>query len=205
MTDNHISNHYKGKSDIRLTVLTMLYFSGVLLGTVLYCMLDGEQLEALNGITGNFVYGRLNHTFWETLVNSFSGAFMMLLLCFWMGFSAASQPIEMLLPMFRGMGAGVAVSGIYYAYGASGIGIAAVLIVPGAVISAFAVIIAAREALDLSGNIYLSAFGKNASGGQIDFRLYFTKFVILCVILAASSFADSILTFLFAGFWTGLL
>ncbi|MGN0675818.1 MAG: hypothetical protein ACI4KG_08690 [Oscillospiraceae bacterium] len=205
MTDNHISNHYKGKSDVRLTVLTVLYFAGVLLGTALYCMLDGERLEILNGITGNLVYGRLNHTFWETLVNSFSGAFMLLLLCFWMGFSAAAQPIEVLVPIFRGMGAGVAVSGIYYSYGASGIGIAAVLIIPGAVISAFAVIIAAREALDLSGNVYLSAFGKNTSGGQIDFRLYFTKFVILCVILAASSFADSVLTFLFAGFWTGLV
>ena len=122
-----------------------------------------------------------------------------------MGLSAAAQPIEVIVPIFRGMGAGVAVSGIYYSYGTSGIGIAAVLIIPGAVISAFAVIIAAREALDLSGKVYMSAVGKNTSGGQIDFRLYFTKFVILCVILAASSFADSVLTFLFAGFWTGLV
>lgn len=203
MTDNHISD--KSKRDGRMSLLTLLYFAGVLMGTVLYGMLDDERLEFLNGMTGNFVSGRLNHTFWETLVNSFSGAFMLTAICFFLGFSAVAQPIEMLIPLFRGMGAGVSVAGIYSSFGAAGIGIAAVLAVPGAVISAFAVIIAAREALDLSGNVYTIAFGKGISGECIDFRLYFTKFVILCVILAVSSLAESVIALLTSGFWIRVL
>ena len=207
MTDNHIVQ--KKRSDGRLTLLTALYFAGVFLGVILYGALSGERLDALNDITGSFVYGRLNHTFWETLVNSFSGAFLLLTACFWLGFSAAAQPIELLVPVFRGLGAGVSLSGMYGSFGAAGIGMSAVLIIPGAVLSAFALIIAAREALELSGKIFSSVFGRNAAsggiGGTIDFRLYITKFAILFVILTVSSLADSLATFIFAGFWTSLL
>ncbi len=203
MTDKHMVP--KKKTDGRLTLLTGLYFAGVFIGVILYSMLEGEALSALNDVTGSFVIGRLNHTFWETLVNSFSGAFLLLLLCFWLGFSAAAQPVELLVPAFRGLGAGVSLSGMYGSFGLKGVGMSAVLIIPGAVLSAFAIIIAAREALELSGNVFSSAFGRGAGGEPIDFRLYFTKFVILCSILVVSSLADSLATFLFAGFWTKLL
>ncbi|MDE6599467.1 MAG: hypothetical protein K2K34_05240, partial [Oscillospiraceae bacterium] len=126
--------------------------------------------------------------------------------CFWLGFSAAAQPIELIVPVFRGLGAGVSLSGMYGSFGAAGIGMSAVLIIPGAVLSAFALIIAAREALELSGKIFTQVFGRNtAAGGTIDFRLYITKFAILFVILTVSSLADSLATFIFAGFWTRLL
>ncbi len=171
------------------------------LGVILYGTLSGEQLDALNGLTGSFVIGRLNHTFWETLVNSFSGAFLLLTACFWLGFSAAA----LLVPAFRGLGAGVSLSGMYGSFGLAGVGMSAVLIIPGAVLSAFALIIAARESLELSGKIFLSVFGRTVSGEAIDFRLYITKFVILLIILMVSSLADSLATFILAGFWTGLL
>ncbi len=203
MTDKHTA--LKKKTDRRLTLLTGLYFAGVFLGVILYSTLDGEALSALNDVTGSFVNGRLNHTFWETLVNSFSGGFILLLACFWLGFSSAAQPIELLIPAFRGLGAGVSLSGMYGSFGLKGVGMSAVLIIPGAVLSAFAVIIAAREALELSGRVFMSAFGRGMGGEPIDFRLYFTKFVILCAILAVSSLTDSLATFLFAGFWTKLL
>lgn len=203
MTDNHIVQ--KKKTDGRLTLLTALYFAGVFLGVILYGTLDGERLGALNDITGSFVYGRLNHTFWETLVNSFLGAFLLLTACFWLGFSAAAQPIELFVPVFRGLGAGVSLSGMYGSFGLSGVGMSAVLIIPGAVLSAFALIIAARESLELSGKIFSSVFGRTASGEAIDFRLYVTKFVILFIILTVSSLVDSLATFIFAGFWTRLL
>ncbi len=203
MTDNNLGR--KKRTDVRLTLLAALYFAGVFLGVILYGTLSGEQLDALNGLTGSFVIGRLNHTFWETLVNSFSGAFLLLTACFWLGFSAAAQPIELLVPAFRGLGAGVSLSGMYGSFGLAGVGMSAVLIIPGAVLSAFALIIAARESLELSGKIFLSVFGRTVSGEAIDFRLYITKFVILLIILMVSSLADSLATFIFAGFWTGLL
>lgn len=204
MTDGRIAPQ-KRRKDIMLPLLGALYFFGVLLGTVLRCTLDGEKARALDGIAGSFVDGRLRHTFWETLVNSFSGAFILLLICFVLGFCVIAQPAELLVPLFRGLGAGASIAGMYGGYGLAGAGAAAVLIVPNAVATAFVTIIAAREAFRFSAGLYAASFGKSPSDEPVDVRLYFTKFVILCVILVISSLADSLMTFAFAGFWSGLL
>lgn len=203
MTDNHIPR--SRKKDTLLITLSALYFFGVLVGTVLYCTLDGEKIKILDSLAGSFVAGRLNHTFWQTLVNSFSGAFLLLLVCFLLGFSAVAQPLELLVPLFRGLGAGASIAGMYSSYGLAGAGAAAVLIVPNAVATAFVMIIAAREAVRFSFGLYRSSFGRDRGGEPMDVKLYFTKFVILCAILAVSSLADSLLTFGLAGFWTSLL
>lgn len=202
MTDNPIPR--KRKKDTLLLVLSAMYFLGALLGTVLYCVTDEEKMKLFDGIAGSFVAGRLNHTFWQTLVNSFSGAFLLLLVCFLLGFGAVSQPAELLMPLFRGLGAGASIAGMYGAYGLAGTAAAAALIVPNAVATAFVTILAAREAIRFSNGVYKAAFARERSGEPLDGKLYFTKFVILCIILVISSLIDSLLTFGLAGFWTSL-
>lgn len=203
MTDNHIPRIRK--KDTLLITLSALYFVGVLIGTVLYCTLDSEKIRVLDSLAGSFVSGRLYHTFWQTLVNSFSGAFLLLLVCFLFGLSAAAQPLELLVPLFRGLGAGASIAGMYSAYGLAGAGASVVLILPNAVATAFVMIIAAREAIRFSFGLYRAAFVRNTAGEPMDVKLYFTKFVILCAILAVSSLVDSLLTFGLAGLWTSLL
>lgn len=189
------------KADRRLAVLAALYFAGVLAGV----FLDGAaDTSALDGVTEYFLDGRLNRTFWETLKKSFSESFLPLLLCFWLGFSAAGQPFEPLIPALRGVAAGLSLAGLYEGYGLAGIGMSAVLIVPGAALSAFALIIAAREALELSGRMFSLAFG-GVAAGTVDLRLYLTKFALLCGIIAVSALLDSLLTLLSARFWVKLL
>lgn len=204
MTDGHITPKRRRK-DIMLPLLTALYFFGVLMGTVMYCTFESDKISVLDSLAGSFVDGRLRHTFWETLVNSFSGAFILLLICFALGFCAIAQPAELLVPLFRGLGAGASMAGMYSGYGLPGIGAAAVLIVPNAAATAFVMIIAAREAFRFSSGLYSAAFGRIRSDEPVDVRLYFTKFVILCVMLAISSLADSLITFASAGFWAELL
>lgn len=202
MTD---SKTYVRKKDRLLLLLAGLYFFGAAAGTFLYCTLDIEKIKILDGIAGSFVSGRLHNTFWQTLVNSFSGGFILVLVCFIMGFCVIAQPAELLVPLFRGIGTGASIAGFYSGYGLAGAGAAAVLIVPNAVAAAFVMIIAAREAFYFSGGLYAAAFGKKSSADALDVRLYFTKFVILCTILAAASVLDSLITFATAKFWTELL
>lgn len=203
MTDNRIPR--RSRRDGLLALLAGLYFLGVVLGTVLYCTLNEERAKILDEITVSFVAGRLRHTFWETLVNSFSGAFIMLLICFVLGFCVIAQPAEIFMPLFRGLGAGASIAVMYSSYGLAGAGASALLIVPNAVISAFALIMASREAVRFSSALYNTAFGRESSRERPDIRLYFTKFVILCAVLAVSAFIDSIITFAAAGLWTSLL
>lgn len=202
MTD--IKTHGR-KQDRLLLLLAGLYFFGAAVGTFLYCTLDADKIKILDSISGSFVSGRLHNTFWQTLVNSFSGGFILLLICFIMGFCVAAQPAELLVPLFRGLGAGASIAGFYGGYGLKGVGAAAVLIVPSSVATAFIMIIAAREAFYFSSGLYAAAFGKKSSADALDVRLYFTKFVILCTILVAASAVDSMITFAAARLWTDLL
>lgn len=203
MTDNRIPQ--RKRADSLLALLAALYFLGVVLGTILYCTLGSEGRTALEGAAEDFVSGRAGHTFGETAVNSFSGGFILLVICFGLGFSVVAQPAEIFVPLFRGLGVGAAIAGMYGRYGISGVGASALLIVPNAVVSAFVLIMASREAVRFSSALHGMTFGRSTSRECPDIRLYFTKFVILCAVLAVSAAADSLVNFVSAGFWTGLL
>lgn len=192
-------------NDSAVLFLLILFLLGVLIGTILYCSVDAESLYGLSRLSGSLIESRLGQTFLQTLVNSFSGAFILLLVCFILGFGAVFQPAEMLIPVFRGLGIGVSLSGMYSQFGLNGFGISLILIIPNGIISAIVLIIAVREAIRMSNSISNIVFSAKSGFEPLDYKLYFTKFVILSAILAVSSLADSLLTFLFAGFWTGLL
>ncbi|MBQ8176099.1 MAG: hypothetical protein IJ035_03565 [Oscillospiraceae bacterium] len=187
----------------RLTGIVLLYFLGIFTGAVLYCIPPDGQDGRFKVIAEDFISGRFDKEFAEILVNSFCEPFVMLMICFLLGLSAVAQPAEYLVPVFHALGTGVTIAGIYDIYGVKGIAMSAVMIIPGTVISAFAVIIAVREALNMSSDIYLSAIGKNPVTAKIDIRLYFTKYVILCAIAVVSAFVQSILIFFFADIWQG--
>lgn len=185
----------------RLTGIILLYFMGILTGTVLYCMPPEGQAERFEAIAENFISGRFDKEFAEILINSFCEPFVMLLLCFLLGLSTVAQPVEYLVPVFHALGTGVTLAGIYDMYGIKGIVMSAVMIIPGTVISAFAVIIAVREALNMSSDIYSASIGKSPVTAKIDFRLYFTKYVILCAMVVVAAFAESILIFFLSDLW----
>lgn len=191
--------------DRLLVLLALLYFLGVVLGTVLYCTADTDKTDILDGIAADMILARSGQSFLEILVNSFSGSFVLLLICFFLGFCVISPPAEMLIPMFRGLGAGAATAAMYRMYGLHGAGVSALLIVPNAVLSAFVLIIAARESVRFSAALYSVSFGRETERERPDVRLYYTKFIILSAGLALSAMIDSALTLVSAGTWTSLL
>ncbi|MCL2054557.1 MAG: hypothetical protein FWG90_09045 [Oscillospiraceae bacterium] len=191
-------------NDSTVLFFSILFLIGVLFGTILY-RLNSESADKLSELAGSFIAGRLEQTFWQTLVNSFAGAFILLLVCFVLGFGAIFQPLEAMIPVFRGIGLGVSLAGMYSRYGAGGVGISLVLIVPNGVISALVLIIGVREAMRMSNSIGAIVFTRKSGFEPVDYKLYFTKFIVLTAILTVSSLADSLLTFLFAGFWTRII
>ncbi len=193
MADKNISDNKN-----RLTGIVFLYFLGVLSGVVLYSFPPSGYALQFETVAENYVSGRLNREFAEILVNSFCEPFVMLLVCFVLGMSAIAHPVEYLVPVFHGFGTGITLAGIYDMYAVKGIGIAALMIIPGTVFSAFAVMIAAREALNMSSDICSASFGSGGTGTKIDFKLYFTKYVILCATVVAAAFVESVLIFFFA-------
>lgn len=198
MTDKNVLENNK---KIRLTGIALLYFLGVLTGVVIYIFPINGYSEYFCAVTENFILCRLSKDFTEIMISSFCEPFILLLVCFLLGLSAIAHPVEYLVIVFHGLGIGVTLAEIYDNFNADEIVIAILMIIPGTVITAFAVIIAVREALNMSSDICSASFGRNGTGVKIDFRLYFTKFVILCAMIVAGALVESLFIFFLADLW----
>ena len=186
-------------------VLFIVCLSGVLAGTLI-CINSGESdFSKANTIISCFFSNRLGQTFIGTVVNSFSSTFVLLLICFFLGFGALFQPLEFAAVFFRGLGIGFTISEIIWLYRLQGLLAAAVLLIPYAIASSIIFIAAAKEALWMSNSIAGIVFFHSNQYSPVDYRLYMKKFIIMTILLVVISFADGIINYAFAGLWSGLL
>ncbi len=194
--------NFRGK---KLTFLLMACFcAGELAGAMAYCASGASGSSVLGQIAEIFFRNKLGCTFIQTVVNSFSGVFLLVLICMLLGFGAIFQPFEAAVPFFHGLGIGVMLAEMNAVYGVNGFIVSVLMIIPYAVASAITVIAAAREAVFMSFSVGKSIF-RMEQRSEVDFKLYFTKFLVLFGIAAFLSLADSVITYFFAGLWTRFL
>lgn len=182
-----------------IVILFLLFFCGVLYGSLAAATAPREIVGQVAGITGGFADKRAEQSLLTTFVNSFGTNIVLLIIIYLLGFSAISQPIELFLPIFYGLGVGISMGVIYKIQLFQGIVYSAVLIVPHTVVALFAIILATREAF-LMSNLFLgSAIPKLYGDISLEtIKLYTLKFLVLSVIVLVSALADCMLTFLFA-------
>ncbi len=186
----------------KITVLvSVLFFAGMLYGALLIGFGEKGFLDSLGFMTKGYADGRTGQTVLTTFFNSFVSAGTFILLLFLLGFSAISAPLILFLPFFRGLGLGASIGYLYTAYGLKGVAFCAAIILPAALFSTFAVILAGREALKLSF-LFLSAFIPKMKGeiSPRAVKLYCVKFLVLMGIILISALIDCGVTFLFSGF-----
>lgn len=173
---------------------------GVVLGTMAYCFMSRDFLNQLSLAQENFLEVRRNSDFAVVLMKSLSTSTMFLGAVFVLGFSAIAQPVEIGVLVFRGMGLGVTMAQVYTQYGTTGIAICAALIVPSALISAYALIIGTREAVYMSNLLMTNSLSDRPSEGMLSsVKLYGTKFLVLEAVCAVSAAVDCLCSVIFAG------
>lgn len=183
-----------------IILLMTLLLIGVLIGTLAFCNMSQDDFNNFSFITQMFIKNKTEQTFLQSLINSFSTSASLLLICFFLGFSAISQPVEITIPIFRGLGLGASIAYIYVTYGIKGFLISLLLIIPNAVISSISIIIAARESINMSNMFTFFAISNSCENNMKScIKLYLLKFLILFVIIGLSSVIDSLLAFIFAG------
>ena len=189
------------KNVILILGLMFLFLLGEFIGTVIFRII---KFDRNNNLIEMFFYNRLESTFLQTVINSFSGTFVLIALCIFLGMGAFAQPLEFMIPLFHGIGIGILLSDTYFAYGIKGIICSVFLIVPYSVLSSFIVIIAVREAVRMSNALSRNIINSNEHV-KIDLNLYLTKYIILLFLLIILSVLNALVTFLGAELWTGLL
>ena len=173
---------------------------GALLGAVTFCFMGSDELSMLSVLSNTFVDVRSSGDLEEILVRSFFSSTVFLAVVFLSGFSSLGQPLAVAVLLLRGMGWGVAMSQLYSIYGGHGVLLSAMFVLLPAVITAAALMIAAREAVAMSNILLCIVFSEGQHGGlRQTVRFYAVKFLVLEAAAAVSAALECLLTIIFAG------
>lgn len=171
---------------------------GIFFGVMSFCFMDDSFLSQISLAQQNFMEIRKNQDFVHILIKSLCSSTVFLGCAFLMGFSAIAQPVEILIPLIRGLGLGVSVAQIYSENGKIGILTCAVLILPCSLISMYALVVGVRESVGLSNIFMTNALSSGQTNGLLDaIKLYSTKFLVLEALIAVSAVVDCVCTVAF--------
>ena len=183
-----------------IVALAAAVLAGVLAGSLCIIKMNDADILRLTSAAESFVSKRASAPPYEVFFSSLMTVLLPFAACFALGFCAIGQPFDFALMFLRGMGLGAAVARIYSLYGAKGFVITFLMILPAAVISCSALILAARESIRF-GSGFLHVLTENQITGDIreNFKLYLLKFLILSVIIILFAGVDCLFTAIFAG------
>lgn len=180
-------------------VLLALFVLGMMYGSILLKDGSEEILFSLAKIQDTYLTEKSAHSVIYTFFNSVISSGSFFLGSFLLGFSAIGQPLSYGIIFLKGLGIGSSIGYLYLHYGFAGIGYSALLILPGAVVAVFALILSARESIRLSNLLFFSMVREGNPLSKSTCRLYLLKHVILFGFILVSALLDSILTLIFAG------
>lgn len=180
--------------------LAVLILIGILIGTLMARQSGASAKNNFGFFLQNmFSSESASKGFFPLFLSSFFSSSIPLCIAFFFGLCALGLPFELLLPVFKGAGIGLAMGYVYYQYGIKGMLICAIFILPQSLLVAFAIMIAAREGIRFSlliaGNIFRPLKQKDLWS---DFSRYCFKYVICCVILIVASLVESLCTICFS-------
>ncbi|MFT9076472.1 stage II sporulation protein M [Ethanoligenens sp.] len=165
--------------------LAVLILVGVMVGALLAAGRTTAETSGLQLLSQELLSkSAASRGFFDLFVSSFFTTAVLLCAAFLFGLWAVGAVGIVLVALFKGAGIGLSMGYIYIHYGVSGFLICALFILPWALITSFAVVVACREGLSFS--LYLIRAispAENAHLWQI-FHLYALRFVV-CFGLAA--------------------
>ncbi|MGI5857681.1 MAG: stage II sporulation protein M [Candidatus Merdivicinus sp.] len=180
------------------TVLAVLFLVGVAYGAILVGYLDQETVAALDSITRGFLLGRAGDGFLSICLHSMASGMLLAGAIFLCGFSAVGQPFSLFFLLFRGIGLGISMGYFYSQMGGRGILLAMGMLLPSGALSGYALLLACRESLKLSG-LFFRSMTAGAVMSVRTFRVYGIKFLILAGMQLAAALLDGVCSKIFAG------
>ena len=197
---------YNGKSlkrifeNSRLFFLTALFAVGVCVGAAM--LKSGEPItEGISVLFNTYSSLRTEQGIVRNFCNSFAVNGLFIAINLFFGFSLIGYPFLNVLPLIKGLGTGAICGYLYSAYKFTGLGYCFLMIFPGAVVSAFALIIACNDSCEYSRNAYLKAIKGEGQFEKDETRVYLIRQLVFLGICAASSGIDAFFNELFSGFF----
>lgn len=134
----------------------------------------------------------------EAILHIFTGYILFLSAFFITGTSAIGHPVSLCLLLFRGIGAGVSVSYLYYVSGISAFPEVVFAVLPEAAAALIIAAAAARESMRSScGLVKCMVQGDTYENGVRSFKMYCVRFMVLSVISLLTAAGCTILNYVY--------
>ena len=187
-----------GHPNLLLTVLTTLFITGIVIGAICARSAGNDVIEKLVQVIRNYTEIRSQQSMAGNFGNSFAMGMLCLILLYLAGVTAWGAPVALLMPVFKGMGYGIVCGTLYADYAARGFGYAALVILPGTLISTLAILIAAKECARFSCGIF-TEICLSRSSRRDSVKNYSIRFLLLVLFILLSAAADMMAIRLFSG------
>ncbi len=197
-TSNNSANNFIEKNSFFILLIGIM-LGGVLIGSLAYCGMSEAYVNKLTFSAQGFVEGRAEKTIFNIFFDSLLSSSLQLFITFILGFWSISQPFELAVPFFKGLGLGASLAQIYAIYGFKGVIIIVLLIIPYELVIVFALVIGVREAIKQSNILARNSFFSSKSHTlNITTKLYFQKFAVLEILMIAAAIIDSLCALAFS-------
>lgn len=170
-----------------LCVFAALFLIGMVTGVLLLRNADGELRDILRILLGGYVKKRSSQPFAAVAASSFGTMVLLLLILFFCGFCTISQPVTILLLLFRGMGYGFSIGGLFAEMGLPAVQYVFPLLFVPLILSALLLICAARTSFLLSVRLLRKTMAPSDWDERYRIQKYCIKYflyLVLCILIA---------------------
>ena len=192
-----IKNFYENS---RIWFLLIMFSAGIIIGA-LNINKDNLIAEELNNVVNIFKEIRTGQGITKIFMSSFAvnGAFLFADL--FLAFSLIGYPLILWIPLLKGLGIGAFSGFLYSSFGMIGLGYYLLIIFPGALVSAFALINACNDACEYSKNSYYKSILSKGVFEKDETKIMLIRQLVFIAVTAFSSLTDSLVYIAFSRFF----
>lgn len=197
---------YNGKTmkayfeNSRILLLSVIFATGIIAGAIILNK-DSEITEKIINYIKESVILKSGQGISELFINSLLSNIFFLAVNIFLAFSLIGYPLVIWLPFLKGLGLGAVIGYLYVYYGLRGLGYTVLTLVPGAVVSVFALITACNSSCEYSKNAYSKAIIGKGQFEKGETKYFLIKQFIYICICAASSMTDALFSAVFLRFF----
>lgn len=190
---------YGLKDSWRITLLTALFVSGLIVGAAIVKSSDTVLMQQISAIIQSYIEKRATQSFLILFVNSIIPIILFLYLSFSSGLCAIGMPLIAAIPVIKGLGTGIIGAYLYSVCEIDGVCYCLLLYFPASIISTAILIFACNESFFMSTDLFTILKDKHYSAPENIFRLYITRYCILVAFTLLCSIFDAFLVSSFSG------
>lgn len=187
-------NNLKNKNDreVKGMIITLaLFAAGMIIGAGLLKYTSNNNNEFIT-IFNEYAIMRTEQKAFRTFLNSLAVNLFFIFLINFAGLSCIGIPITVFITLIKGIGLGFFAGYLFSQFSMSGIGYYLITVLPGAVVSNTALLLACNSAVFLSADILAIVLIKKQSDENL-IKNYLKKNMLLIIICITASMIDCIL------------